>query len=293
MQNSTIEWCDDTFNPWHGCLKVSLGCQNCYAEVLSRRYGRNIWGPAKTTGRKMMSENYWNQPLRWNKQAEAAGVRRRVFCASMADVFEEHPDVEVPRQRLWKLIEATPWLDWLLLTKRPENIYHMLPIPWRFPSTRPDNVWYGTSVENQEEANRRIQELLFIPAKVRFLSCEPLLGPIDLGRAHMCGYYCDETAGHIDHPFWTPGIKPGIHWVIAGGESGAKARPMNPQWVRSLRDQCTAAGVAFHFKQWGEYQYAVDNSVTFHANGMPVYVRTGKKVAGRELDGRTWDEVPA
>lgn len=298
MQNSKIEWTDHTFNPWWGCQRVSPGCEHCYAETLAKRYGHQVWGPAKTTARRKMSRNYWNQPLKWNKAAEQAGTRARVFCASMADVFEDHPQLDDWRADLWDLIRLTPDLDWLLLTKRPENILEMIPLIWR--RWAQPNVWYGTSVEDQRRAGERIPELLKVPAKVRFLSCEPLLGSVDLGRATPCGYYCDESIGHVDHGFWTPGIQPGIHWVIAGGESGHGARPMRLDWARDLRDQCQLAGVAFFFKQFGEYLPRSQMIPGVHCSegeqhGQPggSFVRLGKHRAGRLLDGREWNEVPA
>lgn len=300
MQDTKIEWATHSFNPWHGCFKVSPGCTHCYAETFSRRLGRDIWGPPKTTARMGMSDNYWRQPLKWNKAAAAAGQRARVFCASMADVFEEHPQIDDNewRNQLWDLIEQTDSLDWLLLTKRPENVIGhrlgpMVPNDWLYEHVGfPSNVWIGTSVENQEYADKRIPELLKIPARVRFLSCEPLLGPIDLGRACPCGYYCDEDVGHVDHGFWTPGIQPGIHWVIVGGESGHGARPMHPDWARSLRDQCERAGVAYFFKQWGEWGLTAPINDPLATQIEPALQRLGKHAAGRLLDGRIWDELP-
>lgn len=317
-QNSTIEWTHHTFNPWWGCLKVSPGCQHCYAETMSTRYGHNVWGPAKTTERRTFGDKHWAEPLKWNKAAQAAGERHRVFCASMADVFEDHPALIKERGRLWNLIAQTPWLDWLLLTKRPERANYEAPwgseaYPW------PVNVWLGTSVENQEEADRRIPELLKVPAAVRFLSCEPLLGPVDLTQ--IAPYELKTAWRHMDalaggywerHKRDSEWIRtadgPAIHWVIVGGESGAQARPMHPAWARSLRDQCQAAGVAFHFKQWGEHVGGIGDprmyislqndkemagGRTTHAWGEGyVSERVGKKAAGRTLDGRTWDEFP-
>ena len=307
MQNSSIEWTDHTFNPWHGCFKVSPGCQHCYAETMNHRYGFQNWGPAKTTTRRKMSAHYWQQPLKWDRLAQVSG-RKRVFCASMADVFEDHPQVEDWRADLWDLIRLTPNLDWLLLTKRPENILEMIPVSWRHGPAA--NVWYGTSVENQEYADKRIPELLKVPAKVRFLSCEPLLGPVTLRR------WVRPSLG------WAPDP---IQWVIVGGESGHDARPMHPDWAWSLRDECQAAGdVAFFFKQWGEYEpYEEDAQPPFwndqhgrcidgHALDIIdpesgdmgkgwheaslyspyAFRRVGKHAAGRLLDGRTWDEVP-
>jgi protein gp37 len=177
MSISKIEWTDYTFNPWWGCARVSPACRSCYADTLATRYGHDqLWrrkGP-----RRLMSDTHWKQPLKWNRDAERDGTPKRVFCASMADVFEDHPDVAESRQRLWDLINATPWLHWQLLTKRPENVAAMA--PWG--NDWPDHVWLGTSVENQRWAETRIPHLLAIPAKTRFLSCEPLLGPVDLSQ---------------------------------------------------------------------------------------------------------------
>lgn len=288
MRDSKIEWTHHTFNPWWGCQRVSPGCEHCYAETFANRLGFKVWGPAKTTARRMASATYWQGPIAWNKAARDSGERQRVFCASMADVFEDHPDVVESRARLFALIDATPYLDWLLLTKRPENVNAMLG-GWKLSA----NVWMGTSVEDQRRANERIPALLDIPARVRFLSCEPLLGPVDIGAAYP-------AMGPMTHFGFTDGFgyEALLHWVIAGGESGPKARPMNPAWARSLRDQCVDAGVAFHFKQWGEYAPRLIRPPVATADGLEfsdkeILTRMGKKDAGRMLDGRTWDEVPA
>jgi protein gp37 len=223
--NSSIEWTDHTFNPWWGCVKVSPGCEHCYAENLSARYGHRVWGPAKTTTRRLFGETHWSEPIKWNSEAERLGVRRRVFCASMADVFEDHPEVASARARLWTLIPATPWLDWLILTKRPERIRTLVPTGWLDEPC--PNVWYGTSVEDQLRADERIPHLARVPAAVRFLSCEPLVGPVRLPELLR------------------------IDWVIVGGESGPGARRMDPAWALSLREQCEEASAAYFFKQAG------------------------------------------
>lgn len=275
-KNSKIEWTDHTFNPWIGCAKISDGCKNCYAEaMMDKRYGKVKWG---VQGKRIRtSAANWKKPLEWNRQAEHEGRRYRVFCASLADVFEHKPDqhkeMEQWRFDLFRLIDDTPKLDWLLLTKRPENVMDMLRHDWA--DQLPSNVWIGTSVENQERADKRIPELLKIPAAVRFLSIEPLLGEVDLISSHF-------------------GLLPGIHWVIVGGESGANARPMHPDWVRSIRAQCQAAGVPFFFKQWGEWFPCFDSTVSsqyLFSDGERV-ARIGKKAAGRLLDGREWNELP-
>lgn len=227
-EKTGIAWCDATFNPWWGCEKVSPACTHCYAEELSNRFhSPGLWG--KDAPRKIASEKSWNEPLRWNRKAEEAGVRRRVFCASMSDVFEDRRDLDAPRKRLWGLIAKTPSLDWLLLTKRPEHVPELMPLLWgRGGYEFPPNIWIGTTVENQEQAEKRIPELLKVPARVRFLSCEPLLWPVFLDS-----------------------LLTGISWVIIGGESGRSARPMRLDWARSLVAQCRAAGVAPFMKQLG------------------------------------------
>lgn len=252
-KNTKIEWCDHTWNPWRGCSKVSAGCANCYAETLSHRNPAvlGVWGDDGT--RVVASESMWRQPLRWNAQAAHQVAmaqkygweippRPRVFCASLADVFEDRPELEEPRERLFNLIYETKNLDWLLLTKRPDFANR-----WigglsgaglaEFPSLYP-NVWFGTSVENQQTADERIPHLLRCPAAVHFLSIEPLLGPVDLLR-HLNRRIQGELRTELQS----------ISWVIVGGESGPRARPMDPAWARSLRDQCQAAGVPFFFKQ--------------------------------------------
>lgn len=265
-ENSKIEWTDHTFNPWTGCTKISPACDNCYAESWSKRSGLVQWG---NYPRRRTSDGYWLQPIKWNRVAERDGVRRKVFCASLADVF----DNQVPglwRDDLWRLIWATPALDWLLLTKRPQNISKMLPNhtgrPWPYP-----NVRIGTTVENQDEANRRIPDLFAVPACGYFLSCEPLLGPISF--AQVPGF----NRMGFDLSRW---------WIIAGGESGPRARPPMIEWVRSIRDQCEIARVPFHFKQWGEY--APDDPAATHT----AMRRVGKKIAGAMLDGREWRQFP-
>ncbi|MDE2096945.1 MAG: phage Gp37/Gp68 family protein [Patescibacteria group bacterium] len=294
MTATTIEWADYTFNPWWGCTHVGPGCDHCYAETWARRFGVQ-WGPGQP--RRPASEKYWKQPRAWALKAKREGRKRRVFCASMADVF----DLEAPegaRERLWPLIEETaPYLDWLLLTKRSGNAAKLLP-----PEIA-ELVWLGATVCNQEEANRDIPKLLATPAAVRFLSAEPLLGEIKLEKGWLPpkGLWeelrspIEGSARRINDARrngWT-----WLDWVIVGGESGPRARPMHPDWVRGLRDQCQAAGVAFFFKQWGawypatEHHYEIGDSGTMLDDGTSV-VRVGKARAGRTLDGREWNEFP-
>lgn len=295
--NTKIQWCDATINFWWGCTKVSPGCANCYADTLSHRWGKDIWGKGKPredhrkgatalarrlnkqTGIDQKETREWNE---YYHNKPPLPIRRpRVFCQSMSDWLDD----EVPIEWLADLlatIHATPNLDWLLLTKRPENWRKRISRAcdtaeytgrknlrdwiedWFRGSPPPHNVWIGASVEDQQRADERIPKLLEIPAKVRFLSVEPMLGPVDFGAAYPCGYYCDpplpELAGdepahylegHHDHPFWSPGIQSEIHWVIFGGESGPGARPCNIEWIRDGLRQCKAAGVAAFCKQLG------------------------------------------
>jgi protein gp37 len=259
----------------------------------------------------MMSDRYWQKPLKWNRDAERSGVPARVFCASMADVFEDHPHVVDARARLWQLIEQTPWLRWQLLTKRPQNITGMAPWGNRWPG----HVWIGTSVEDQQRADERIPILLEVDAAVRFLSCEPLLDMLDLKPYLTPGR--DVTEANPDAPdrSITRGREGGcgtwersapLQWVIAGGESGPQARPMDPAWPRRLRDQCAAAGTDFFFKQWGEY--APSGRIVIRSRPVPgsilvggpvdelghrvEMIRHGKKRAGRLLDGRLHGASP-
>lgn len=241
-----IQWATHTFNPWVGCTKVSPGCTNCYAEAYDRRIGGvpvalrnpNSSGPELRWGvgarRTRTSPAYWRQPLKWNRIAAELGERHRVFCASLADVFDSD-GVEVSwLADLARLIEQTPSLDWLLLTKRPENFWRWKaatgqsasdPVRW------PDNVWLGVTVENRVEADHRLPFLLDQKSAVRFLSCEPLLGAVDL-RPWLAG-------GHA------------IDWVIVGGESGPKARPFHLEWAEDLVEQCEEFGAAPFVKQLG------------------------------------------
>jgi len=273
-QNSSIEWTDHTFNPWWGCSKVSPACDNCYAELWAKRMGHKVWGSA--ANRRFFSDAHWNEPLVWNEEARMEDRRKRVFCASMADVFERRAELHDHRERLWDLIGSTSHLDWLLLTKRPQNIQNM--VPWK--AKWPANVWLGTTVENQLFAEKRLPFLLKNAAAVRFLSCEPLLGPLDLTAWFH--------AKHL-HP---------IDWVIAGGESGPSSRPMHPDWATKILHQCQEAKVPFHFKQWGHWapvEIKHENTVRLFklANERPVEMaRLGKKGAGRLLEGATWNGLP-
>lgn len=304
-ENSKIEWCHHTFNPWLGCTKVSPACANCYAEAWAKRTGIVKWGASAE--RRKTTESYWRQPLKWNAEAMRSGERRRVFCASLADVFEDRPELEPWRRELYSIIYRTPYLDWLLLTKRPENIVRLssrcvnkTSLGWKLPA----NIWLGTTVESDEQ-RRRIEHLLNCGeiCSTLFLSCEPLLGPLNL-NAYLNTKFMDSGCYSNPHR---------IDWVIVGGESGGSARPSNPQWFRSLRDQCVAAGVAFHFKQWGEWAptanvgfgdspraathtFKTGQMIDTYGGPVPFGIevrRIGKKAAGRLLDGVEWNQFPA
>lgn len=222
-ENSGIEWTHHTFNPWIGCTKVSAACDHCYAEAWDARGLQKLptrWGPHAARTR---TKN-WNGPFKWNADAERLCLRYRVFCASLADVFDNHRSIQPEwRADLWALIRRTPHLDWLLLTKRPQNIARFLPQDWGqgYP-----NVWLGVSTENREEMLRRGAALAEVPAVVRFWSAEPLIE--DIGLIPM-------------------GIMP--DWIIAGGENAKGFRPASDDWFRGLRDQCKARNVPFLFKQ--------------------------------------------
>jgi protein gp37 len=255
-ENSQIEWTDHTFNPWQGCVNVSPACDHCYAERIAARHlwtPEHLWG--KDAGRKIASDTYWAQPLTWDRQAEKKSVRRQVFCGSMCDVMEDRHDLNEPRKRLYGLIESTPNLDWLLLTKRPQNYFRFLPKEW-LKNPR-HNVWIMTTCESQEYV-WRVDAIVKVPAVVNGVSMEPLLGPVVLPEAFL---------------------KNTNSWVIAGGESGPGSRPTNIEWFRLLRDACVAARRPFFFKQWGWHHNLV-NIGRKHYDGY------------RILDGRTWDEYP-
>ena len=354
-ENSKIEWTDHTFNPWMGCTKVSPGCEHCYAESLSKRTGRGEY--KRGVPRVRTSAANWRKPLKWNKEAAEASCgycsfdeaegdliqqcnrhpRPKVFCASLADWLDDEVLIEWLADLL-QLIHDTPNLDWLLLTKRPQNFRarlnqivnstidanHVgvrLAFDW-LHGIAPQNVWIGTTVEDQTRADQRIPELLNIPAKVRFLSCEPLLGPVDLEHIEFKNgddqIGLDARTGEVwmdtseSSSFSNPtGAR--IDWVIVGGESGHGARPMHPRWAQCLRSQCNATRVQFFFKQWGDWapinspeepvkgqRYFIQpngkHCTEFFMNGGPSgchwMERIGKKAAGRLLDGREWNEVP-
>jgi len=269
VEHSGIEWTDNTFNGWVGCTKVSPACQQCYAATIALRFGHvKNWG----RDRKYLSDHNWKKPISWNKKSSTeSGRRTRVFCASMSDIFEKHGKV-LPewRDRLWALIENTPQLDWQLLTKRPENILSMVPKEWAFDGF-PPNVWVGTTVESQEWALKRLPILMEIPARIRFISAEPLIGPLDLTPWLV--------APEADDHLRIKGRDDGIQWVIAGGEQAAEARPMHPAWLRTIRDDCQRFEVPLFFKQWGTFSSfdIVDNGHGSPIHRLPVAFRGRKR----------------
>ena len=342
-ENTKIEWAHHTFNPWTGCTKIGPGCDHCYAEGWAKRSGIVQWGPGAE--RRRTSDTNWKQPLKWNAEAERLGIRYRVFCASLADVADKDVPMEW-RRDLFERIRVTPYLDWLLVTKRIGNfmrqaeevIQHIEAMPdwnednphpfealrnwladWVVLSKPPANLWLGITVVNQAEADRDIPKLLGLKVSVRFLSMEPLLGPVDL-RFHI---FSEPTgnfrthAGKRQMELRKP-VDGGLHWVIVGGESGPGARPMHPKWARDLRDQCAQAGVPFLFKQHGEWLATdfCDDDTAMIPSKRTAYVRmdgsfhdgsdgvdffggdeetawVGKKAAGRLLDGIEHNGYPA
>jgi protein gp37 len=227
MSESTIiAWTDHTFNPWMGCVKVSDGCKNCYAATLTKnRMGLDLWGPASTTTRQV-TKSPWENVVKWNRESAKSVERKRVFCASLCDVFEDHPVANATRPRLWDLIRQCTSLDWQLLTKRPERIADNLPEDWEGGW---DHVWLGTSVEDMRVA-WRVDHLRNIPATVRFISYEPAIGPLD----------------DLDIA--------GIDWIIYGGESGPGHRPEDKDWARVMHRKCSENGTAFFHKQSAGYR---------------------------------------
>jgi protein gp37 len=352
MKNSKIEWTQDTWNPLRGCSRVSDGCRNCYAEQVAGRFSgagqpyeglitKTAKGPTWNGQIKLVPEKL-EEPLRWTKP-------RKIFVNSMSDLFHENvPDEYI--DKVFAVMALAPRHTFQVLTKRPERMkaylgmdnraeaigwaetaiyetYGRLPIgAYHGPTHRKlplPNVWLGVSVENQATADGRIPLLLQTPAAVRWISAEPLLGPVDLTKFTLPNWKherdCEYVANDMPAPCTCRASQGGLDWVVAGGESGRNARPTHPQWARTLRDQCKEAGVAFLFKQWGEYGSVYDRQKDdpdwrrcgdieannqpgrwlnlagghgFHGDSVHFVKKLGKKTAGRELDGRTWDEYP-
>lgn len=330
-ETTHISWADHTFNPWMGCTRISNGplgaCAGCYAAVVVEdRFGRaEFGGPGKGVGtRARTSEANWKQPLAWDRKAAREGTRPFVFCASLADVFDNAVPVEW-RADLFRLIDATPHLCWLLLTKRPGNIVPLYEEARRInldgtrwtsalPEDRrrwPRNAAIGCTVVTQEEADRDVPKLLRAKAALgpafAFVSMEPLMGPVDLtklevgrGSATFPGAPEVTTARLLlNGLLGAASINlAGLDWVITGGETDQgshRARPSHPQWFRDLRDQCAAAGVPFHHKQNGEWVSVSEvegPGAHFSFPDSSTVRRTGKKLAGRTIDGRVHDARP-
>lgn len=245
LKDSRIEWTHHTFSPWWGCEKVSRGCQHCYAEAWAKRTGHDVWGSGSP--RRFFGDKHWREPLKWNTEAKAAGERRRVFCASMADVFEDRLDLNPQRERLFRLIEETQDLDWLVLTKRPENMRKLVPGHWK--GGWPVNVWAGTTIESNA-TRERWAHLKQVPASVRFISAEPLVEDVDFST--IIGVeYSDIIGDWLPEQIHVLGGHPSPDWIIVGGESGGGASSFNPDWARKIRDQCAAGKVSFFMKQLG------------------------------------------
>lgn len=336
-ETTGIKWCDATFNPWIGCQRVSPGCEHCYAETQAnfhthwtlgadgarrRKEGARlpVWGPQAP--RRVTSDSNWKQPMRWNRIAEKAGVRRRVFCASLADVFEDRRELDGPRARLWSLMEATPSLDWLTLTKRPQHVRTMVPAGW-LSNPWPRNVWIGTTCEDQRRAEERLPHLLQIPAAVRFVSAEPLLEAVDfrpwlprlcdhcrerpaacLGvyeePANDLQYACNTCCGHGNEDGHCDPIPGGIDWLIVGGESGPGARPFDVAWARETVRACKAAAVPCFVKQFGAAPFDSNINLSDYAFGtafrdIPDGLHRGGAAAGlllRDPKGGDINEFP-
>lgn len=280
MKNSRIEWTDHTFNPWIGCTEVSSGCDNCYArETFDGRRKMVRWGACQPRHRTSLQN--WHQPYVWNQEAQRSGTHPRVFCASLADVFDSEVD-DLWRSDLFTVIDDCRDLKWLILTKRLDNACEFLDMlteaGWPWP-----HVWIGASVETQAQAAIRIPALIQIPAAGRFLSIEPMLGPMTVQYPAI-------------HDWMNSGHLIGVDWVIAGGESGKLARPTHPNWIRAMRDQCQHDGRPFFFKGWGEWAslggwpggrlqpFVFDDGLCVH--------RVGRSRSGCFLDGIEHKEVP-
>jgi protein gp37 len=285
-----IEWTNHTWGPWWGCTHVGgspacfeEGGERCYAETWANRLGYKIWGA--DTPRRFFGEHHWNEPLRWNKKAESARQRRRVFCMSMGDWAEGRPDQRESLERLWPLIKQTDWLDWLMLTKRPQLIPSLYPKEWQHNPL--PNVWLGTTAENQYWMDLRWGLLRKVDAAVHFFSIEPLFGSVTLPGDFLA--------------------RGNRSWAIVGGQSGPKSKAMHPDWYRGARDQCLGSNVPFFFKQHGEWVHSTQitdlpdivykrlmtnkpRTWRHHDNTESVWV--GKKAAGHLMDGQVWQQFP-
>lgn len=306
MGKTSIEWTDASWNPIVGCTEISPGCANCYAarlaatrlrttpqyKGLADSFAGEINASPRWTGEVRFLPERLEEPLHWRQP-------RRIFVCDMSDLFHEKVHADWVRQ-IWNVMAQCPQHTFQILTKRASRMEGW--IGDRFEATGPrkdlrplPNVWLGVSVENQHFADERIPLLLETPAAVRWISAEPLLGSVDFSKWFCCDK--NNVGGHLHLP--------SLDWVVCGGESGPNARPMHPDWARSLRDQCHAAGVPFFFKQWGEFnyydassemfkkQFAIDLGPGVSDRTRLLAVRVGKKNSGRVLDGHQWNEFPA
>lgn len=299
-----IEWTDATWNPIRGCSRVSEGCRNCYAERVAARFsgpGMPYEGLARDgrwTGKVRLIEELMEAPRRWKRP-------RRVFVNSMSDLFHEDLDAATIG-RIFNVMALAPQHTFQVLTKRPERMRQVVGeyVETFLHGTPLQNVWLGVSVEDQKTADERIPLLLQTPSAVRFVSAEPLLGPVDVKRfmdgsfTHTDDDDCATVRTKLPPVTWRPLY--GIDWVIVGGESGPEARPMHPAWALSLRDQCQAAGVSFFFKQWGEWADCPRGGLSARikivqdpaTGAVARMARVGKRATGRLLAGREWNEFP-
>jgi protein gp37 len=305
--NTKIEWCEHTWNPVIGCMKVGPGCDHCYAERQNKwlKKGAN-WGPHS----KRIEPRGWKDEIqKFRRKAIKLGCKLRVFMGSTMDIFEKaipldgvdgRDSLDV-RKEAFAIIEQSPELTFLLLTKRPQNIHKTIPAHWF--GNLPSNVWFGCTIVNQEEADRDIPWLLESPGTGnKFLSIEPILGPIDLDPIWIDCPSCngtmqgtiDDGGGHacpncLEFP---QGKVSGISWIITGSESGPKARPANPDWFRSLRDQCKVAGVDFFFKQWGAWIPAGKRYMDGRGVEIEVMEKSKKEHSVPILDGKVHQDYP-
>ena len=287
MDKSKIEWTDATWNPVMGCTPASPGCAHCYARSMMARYAGRKGYPVSPDAVTLFPARL-DQPLHWNKP-------RKIFVCSMSDLF--HPDVpDYFVGDVFTVMRQASQHTFQVLTKRADTMLEF--INREFGGRVPDNVWLGVTAENQEQADKRIPLLLRIPAAVRFVSIEPMLGPVNLRAIRNGSYYIDARTGRHHHGQWcgeAPHKSNHIDWVICGGESGPQARPMRPDWARSLRDQCTEAGVSFFFKQWGTWvptdQYDITDSADYYVYGVNFsHSRRVGKV--HTLDGVEYKQFP-
>jgi protein gp37 len=308
MNTTTIEWAEKTWNPVTGCTPVSEGCEHCYAKRMAQRLRGRCGYPEDDPFKVTFHPDRLERPLKLKKPS-------RIFVCSMGDLF--HDDVGYSIVDIFDVMSATPQHTYILLTKRPERMRSLFRLNGPLLGSEPlPNVWLGVTAENQARADERIPILLQIPAAVRFVSVEPMLGPVDMSE--WFGLY------QLSNDKWALKVgsrwKDSPDWIIVGGETGPGARPMHPDWVRSLRDQCRAARVPFLFKQWGEWRplesadscpldkvgywyrgwrpftplYSADgHSFTIGVSPWGAHMaRVGRRTAGRILDGRIWDEYP-